>query len=102
MLEQTRFGSQRGLEVRSRRPDPWLIAALLAPLVLLPLLAAERIGEPVADDFDFLNQVLLTGPWSWFDGGGANNYWRPLGRQAYYATFAPWMLHRPLAVGIVQ
>ena len=102
MLEQTRFGSQSGLEVRRKRLDPWLIAAFLAPVVLLPLLAGERIGEPVADDFDFLYHVLLTGQWSWFDGCGANNYWRPLGRQAYYATFAPWMLHGPLVVALVQ
>jgi len=102
MLEQTRFGSPGGPEARWRRLDPWLIAAFLAPVVLLPLLAGERIGEPVADDFDFLLHVLLTGQWSWFDGCGANNYWRPLGRQAYYATFAPWMLHGPLVVALVQ
>ena len=52
MPQQSRFDSPGSLDARSRWLDPWLIAALLAPLVLLPMLAGERIGEPVADDFD--------------------------------------------------
>jgi hypothetical protein len=87
--------------VRGGWRDPWLIAGFLAPLVLLPLLIGERLGEPVADDYDYLHH-LLTGSWSWFDGCGSNLYWRPISRQAYYAVLAPWMLHHPLAVAFVQ
>jgi len=82
--------------------DPWLIAALLAPLALLFFLIGERIGEPVADDYDYLHHLLLTGSWSWFDGCGATLYWRPLARQAYYATLAPWMLDHPRLVAFAQ
>jgi hypothetical protein len=82
--------------------DPWLIGVLLAPLILLTLLIGERLGEPVADDYDYLHYTVVGESWSWFDGSGANLYWRPLARQAYYAVLAPWMLHRPLAVALVQ
>lgn len=87
---------------RGARLDPWLFAALLGPLLLLPLLAGERIGEPVADDYDHLFHVLLVRPWSWFDGCGAKFYWRPLGRQAFYGALAPWMLRHPAAVALLQ
>lgn len=82
--------------------DPWLVAALLAPLVLLAFLAGQPLGEPVADDYDYLHHVLLSGSWSWFDGCGSSLYWRPLARQAWYAALAPAMLHQPVAVALVQ
>ena len=86
----------------NRGRDPVFLLALIAPLLLLPLMAGARLGEPVADDYDYLHHVLLSGSWSWFDGCGSSVYWRPLARQAYYAILAPWMLERPGAVALLQ
>ncbi|HYM81876.1 MAG TPA: hypothetical protein VEY91_10790 [Candidatus Limnocylindria bacterium] len=92
-------GSTHG--IRGGWWDPWLIAATVGPLALLLLLLGGRPGEPVADDYDYLHQILLT-HWSWFDGCGSILYWRPLARQAYYALLAPWMLTQPMVVALVQ
>lgn len=88
--------------VRRGWRDPWFIVATIGPLVLLPLLAGGRSGEPVADDYDYLHHVLLTDHWSWFDGCGSALYWRPLARQAYFALTAPWMLDHPLIVALIH
>lgn len=60
---------------------------------------ASPLGEPFADDFNFLRHAFFH-PGSWLDGGGAAIYWRPLSRQAYYALMGPWMVTSPwLTVG---
>ena len=86
--------------MKPRTVDPCFIAALLTPLLLL-LLVGSHMGEPVADDYDFLHHLNLSS-WSWLDGGGANNYWRPLARQAYYTVFGSWMMRLPWAVALVH
>jgi len=63
------------------------------PLLLHSL--GAPLGEPVADDFDFLHRVLYAPHFSLFDGGGAARYWRPLSRQIYYEVLAPLMLPQP-------
>ena len=81
--------------------DPWAFAAAAA--ALLPLLKAigAPLGEPVADDFDFLHHALF-GPRNLLDGGGALIYWRPLARQIYYGALGHWMLTSPLAIALLH
>ena len=86
---------------RSGWLDPWAFAAGAA--ALLPLLKAigAPLGEPVADDFDFLHHALF-GPRNLFDGGGALIYWRPLARQIYYGALGHVMLTSPLAIALLH
>ncbi len=44
-------------------------------------------GVPVADDFDYLHRVILSGNHSLLDGCGSIFYWRPLSRQLYFEVF---------------
>lgn len=82
--------------------DPWALAALLSvvPLVLHSL--GAPLGEPFADDFDYLHRVLLGGPLSFLDGGGSVLYWRPIGRQVYYSLLTPLILGSPGVVAALH
>src|SRR5262245_17955624 len=74
--------------------DDWAWACALAviPLVLHSL--GAPLGEPVAEDFDFLHHALFS-RFSLFDGGGSNSFWRPLSHQAYYRTLSSLILDFP-------
>jgi tetratricopeptide (TPR) repeat protein len=76
-----------------RDPWAWVSALSVVPLLLHSL--GAPLGEPVADDFDFLHRVLYAPHLSLFDGGGAVRYWRPLSRQIYFEVLAPLMLPQP-------
>src|SRR5205809_1077601 len=75
--------------------DPWAWAALLgvAPLVLHSL--GAPLGEPFADDFDYLRHELLEGGGSFFDGGGSTLWLRALARQVYCRPPSSLILARP-------
>jgi tetratricopeptide (TPR) repeat protein len=77
--------------------DRWAWASALA--VLVPVLAAlgAPFGEPVAEDFDFLQRALF-GPFRFFDGGGSQAFWRPIPHQLYYLAFGRLMLASPWVV----
>jgi tetratricopeptide (TPR) repeat protein len=60
------------------------------------------LGEPVADDFDFLHETLFAHPTAWLGGGGMPLYWRPLSRQLYYMVIAPFALSTPWLVAVLQ
>jgi hypothetical protein len=60
------------------------------------------IGEPVADDFDFIHHTLFAGPGAWLDGGGSSFYWRPLARQLYYALLDGVTLAHPMWVAVLH
>jgi tetratricopeptide (TPR) repeat protein len=82
--------------------DPW---AWLAPLAVLPLLArciGAPLGEPVAEDFDFLHRALLQGTGTLLDGGGSVAFWRPLAHQLYYAVLGRLVLAHPAAVAAIH
>lgn len=85
----------------ARRLDPWAILAGAAALLPLWKSLGAPLGEPVADDFDFLHHALF-GPASLLDGGGALIYWRPLARQIYYGALGHVMLSNPLAIGLLH
>src|SRR5262249_55175805 len=78
--------------------DPWAWAAV-APVVLLIWRAwGAPLGEPFADDFDFLHHAMFGGAMRWLDGGGATVYWRPLSRQLYFDLLGPLTLTHPRMV----
>lgn len=92
----------RGVAAPSQAPtpagprfSPWPWLALLS---VVPLAIGSRgtpLGEPFADDFFFLRRALFEGVGSWWDGGGSPVFWRPLGRQAYYAALGGVMVEHP-------
>jgi len=78
-----------------RSRDPWQWLPPLAALALLVHSAGAPLGEPFADDFFFLRRIVIPAPRPWLDGGGSPVFWRPLGRQAYFAVFGPAMVAHP-------
>ena len=77
----------------------------------MPLLAALAlaihswfafVGEPMADDFDFLHHTFFSGRDRWFDGGGSRFYWRPVARQLYYRLLGDTMLAHPAWVSALE
>jgi hypothetical protein len=82
--------------------DPWAWIALLA---IVPVLLHSRgapLGEPVADDFDFLRWTLLLDRHAFFDGGGSNSFWRPLAHQVYYSVLGETILTHPLRIAALH
>ena len=82
--------------------DPWAWACLLAIVPLLVRCAGARLGEPVAEDFDFLRRSLFHGVGSLLDGGGSQAFWRPIPHQLYYAALGPLMLAHPRAIAVLH
>jgi tetratricopeptide (TPR) repeat protein len=75
--------------------DPWSWAAALGVLPLLLACHGALLGEPVAEDFDFLHRALLTKTRTLLDGGGSQAFWRPLAHQVYYDVFGRLVLSHP-------
>lgn len=82
--------------------DRWALAPLLAALALAVHTWFPFIGEPVADDFDFLHDTFLSGRGDWLDGGGSHYYWRPLARQLFYRVLGGAMLAHPAWVAAFE
>lgn len=78
--------------------DPWAWACLATIVPLLARCAGAPLGEPVAEDFDFLHRTLFSGMGSLLDGGGSSAFWRPVAHQLYYALLGPLMLSSPRLV----
>jgi hypothetical protein len=75
--------------------DPWAWAALAGVVPLVAHSLGAPLGEPVADDFDFLHRALLEGTRTLLDGGGSLAFWRPLSHQLYYVAFGRLILAHP-------
>jgi hypothetical protein len=75
--------------------DPWAWASALAVLPLVLHSLGAPLGEPVADDFDFLHYALFSPTHSLFDGGGSTAFWRPLTHQLYFGVMSGVMLSHP-------
>ena len=82
--------------------DPWALATALAVVPLLVRCAGAPLGEPVAEDFDFLRRSLFFGLGSLFDGGGSTAFWRPLAHQVYYAALGPLIVSHPRLVAALH
>ena len=82
--------------------DPWAWASLIGVLPLLLHSGGAHLGEPVAEDFDFLHRALLEGGGTLLDGGGSSAFWRPLAHQIYYQTLGPLCLSHPRALASVH
>ena len=75
--------------------DGWAWASAAAVLAPLARSLGSRLGEPAAEDFDFLHRTLFRGMGSLLDGGGSEAFWRPLPHQVYYATLGRLALSHP-------
>lgn len=82
--------------------SPWAWASVLAVLPLVLHSLGAPLGEPFADDFDYLHRILLEGGSSFFDGCGSVLYWRPLGRQVYFGLLSPLIVTRPAWVAVIH
>ena len=82
--------------------DRWCWAALASVLVLVAHSVGAPLGEPVAEDFDFLSRALLSGRHTLLDGGGSQAFWRPVSHQLYYLIFGRLMLAAPWAMALVH
>lgn len=78
--------------------DPWLWITVLAVLPLILHMRGAPWGVPVADDFDYLHRVALSGSHTLLDGAGSIFYWRPLGRQIYFEALWRAILGAPALV----
>ena len=93
-------GAARTLAPPAETPAPplwrdrwaWGCALAVIPVVLHAL--GARLGEPVAEDFDFLHRALFS-PFTLLDGGGSDAFWRPIPHQVYYRLLWPVILARP-------
>ena len=74
----------------------WLAALAVLPIVLHGL--GAPLGEPVAEDFDFLRHNLLLGRHGLLDGGGSLAFWRPVSHQLYYTVLGSLILDHPRVV----
>jgi hypothetical protein len=75
---------------------------LLAVIPLLVRCAGTPLGEPAAEDFDFLRRTLFAGVGSLLDGGGSTSFWRPVAHQLYYAALGPLLVTRPELVAALH
>jgi tetratricopeptide (TPR) repeat protein len=82
--------------------DPWAWASALAVLPLAWRMLGAPLGEPVAEDFDFLHRALLEGMGTLLDGGGSLAFWRPIPHQLYYGALGGLLLANPTAVGVLH
>jgi hypothetical protein len=82
--------------------DPWAAAAILGVVPMILKSLGAPVGEPVAEDFDFLHYALYSAHPSLFDGGGSLAFWRPLPHQTYYAVLAKVILAHPGWIAILH
>jgi tetratricopeptide (TPR) repeat protein len=61
-------------------------------------MSGSALGEPVAEDFDFLDRALFHGTGSLLDGGGSQAFWRPIPHQLYYAALGRAIVAAPALV----
>jgi hypothetical protein len=71
-------------------------------LVLVWHSLGAPLGEPVAEDFDFLYRALLSGRHTLMDGGGSVAFWRPVSHQLYYLALGRVMLSEPRVVATLH
>ncbi len=82
--------------------DPWAWASVLAVIPVVLHALGAPLGEPAAEDFDFLHRALLEHRHTLLDGGGSLAFWRPLSHQVYYLLFGPLMLAHPRAIAAIH
>ena len=88
------------LAVQLSEPQ-WLALGSAAILLLWWSCRGALFGVPVADDYDFLYWQHFH-PFTLFDSMGAPYYWRPVGRQLYFALVGPLLFRAPWIVSVLH
>ena len=81
--------------------DPWGLVVVAAVGTLIARAWGAPLGEPFAEDFDFLQRALFQ-KFTLLDGGGSTSFWRPIPHQLYYIAFGRLMLAHPGAVAAIH
>jgi hypothetical protein len=79
----------------------WLALGGLAILALWWSCRGALFGVPAADDYDFLYWQRFH-PFTLLDSMGAPYYWRPVGRQLYFALVGPILFRAPWLVSVLH
>jgi hypothetical protein len=80
---------------------PWYALGALSLVILFWTCRRAPLGVPTADDYDYL-YALRFHRFDFFSSMGSNFYWRPLGRQLYYAALQPFFFTAPWVVALVH
>jgi hypothetical protein len=95
-----REARKRAIAIRLTEPQ-WLALGAAAILLLWWSCRGALFGVPVADDYDFLYWQHFH-PFTLFDSMGAPYYWRPVGRQIYFALVGPVLFGAPWLVSVLH
>jgi hypothetical protein len=79
----------------------WLALGALAIFALWWSCRGALFGVPAADDYDFLYWQRFH-PFTLLDSMGAPYYWRPVGRQLYFALVGPLLFRAPWLVSVLH
>ncbi len=93
--------AERGSRLSTWDALSWLAGPVVAVAILLSKSAGAPLGEPVADDFDFL-AARLRGDTGFFGGAGSSSFWRPIPHHLYYAVFGDTMVEYTWQTPIVH
>lgn len=85
-----------------RREWPWPVAVALSVLPLCWACRGAPFGVAIADEYDHLHWLLFSPSWNPFDAMGSPFYWRPVGRQLYYALTGPLFLSAPWLLSVLH
>ena len=87
---------------RDRREWPWLATVALSVLPLAWTCRGAPFGIPIADEYDHLSWLLFRPSLNPFDAMGSPYYWRPVGRQLYYALTGPLFFSAPWLIAVLH
>src|SRR5689334_13438669 len=91
--------SQRDAFPHTRRPLPWILAAFLAMLFLVPVDSTQaNVHLPFDSKIDRFAVVLLIGAWIFF-GGDQRSVWRSNRSKLYVG--AAWLFLAVLVTGLI-
>src|SRR5438477_12594006 len=94
--KSVREGRRTPIAIRLTEPQ-WLALGAAAILLLWWSCRGALFGVPAADDYDFLYWQRFH-PFTLLDSMGAPYYWRPVGRQLYFALVGPLLFRAPWPV----
>jgi len=81
--------------------DPWAACLLVIWIAFCAKSIGGPLGEPVAEDFDFLHRALME-PGGLWNGGGSKLFWRPIAHQLYFGVLGHSILTHPVWIAVMN